>query len=139
MPTFTDFLQTHPEVDGLSTDEKFYAEEIFNILNADGQIEKAIQASKNGKSALSASIDKIEKYVNEHRDSDFVLFDFNGDDNLKKSLTVTNDTSKIKIRNEKVFSFLIPNSYFLIPNFILRLRLCQQKLQVLRNVLNILS
>ncbi len=86
MATFTDFLQTHPEVDGLSTGEKFYAEEIFNILNADGQIEKAIQASKNGKSALSASIDKIEEYVNEHRDSDFVLFDFNGngDDNLKK-------------------------------------------------------
>ena len=75
MATFTDFLQTHPEVDGLSTGDKFYAEEIFNILNADGQIEKAIQASKNGKSALSASIDKIEKYVNEHRDSDFVLFD----------------------------------------------------------------
>ena len=58
---FQSFINSNPMLVKLQNDPD--AQAIFDILNEDSQIYAAILATENGKPALSASINKIQKYI----------------------------------------------------------------------------
>lgn len=72
---YSDFINSYSALKVLADNKD--SEAIFEILSRDENIYAAIEASKKGKPALSASVDEIEEFIGGRNNNAFTLSDFN--------------------------------------------------------------